>query len=123
MDLTAQATQHPRYADHYTGELFFFVGRRGRDVILMDMVGHRTAVTAAAFERAYDAQDVVARRDGHGWELWLGQSFQGTLSRTSEGYALVLPGEVTRIPCRGAYGVLVELGLDPSSSRVLGLLG
>lgn len=108
-----------RYQDRYTGETYELEGTDGAWTILRqgDRVIH---VLTDSFERAYEAIDLVARRDGHGWELWLGQSFQGTLSRTSRGYVLVLPDEVVKTPCRSLWDVADELDLAPGT-RVWGL--
>jgi len=114
---------HPRYADHYTGELFFRVGAEGAWTELLDAAGHRTRVLTASFERAYDAVDLVAKRVGKGWELWLGDAFKGTLVAKGRGYSLLIAGweREGEITCAKASHVLDELGLDPRTSRILGL--
>lgn len=111
----------PRYADHYTGELFHRVGLSGRNVVLMDLGGHRSTVPLATFERAYDAVDVVAKPGDECLELWLGTEFKGELRRTSGGYAVRIAGERFEEPYGKLAHVLEDLGLDPRTSRVLGL--
>jgi len=116
------ASQHPRYADHYTGELFFLEGVEDDRVELRDVAGRRSHVSAASFERAYDALDVTTRAVGQGHELWLGDRFEGTLRRTGRtSFSLLVAGESHPVACRSVQHVIEALGLDPRGTRILGL--